>query len=179
MSITGRSRRGNRRHPDISELDRKSFEDCPIWEFTLHEGAIGPNRGSVRPRPDLTTHDRHQGTGVFAVRTIFTYADGEEAVGYCSPIVGPVDPLEHALGYLAPAVVTPSGHVPFWFVGKAKPKSDDIQHLYEKLEREENIFPIAFESDVSVAEDEIGSGTIEGFTYVTYSEGQFAFIEVK
>lgn len=179
MSTTGRPKRNSQSTRDISELERTDFEDCPIWEFTLHEGATVPNHGSVRPKPNLTTHDRNVGTGIFAVRTHFTYADGTKVIGYCSPIRGPLEPPEHTLGYLAPAIITRTGQVPFWLVVETPPESHDLQRLYETLGRQENVFPIIFESDVPVAKDEVGSGVIEAFTYVIYSSGRFEFVKMK
>ena len=145
----------------------------------MREKAVGPNEGSVRPRPDLRRHDSAVGTGAFVVKTNFALADGSAFIGYCSPVSAEV-PAEHVLGYLAPAIVTDAGQVPFWFAADEGPRPEDVLPYYATLEREvDHVFPVSFEVAVPVADDEVTNGVIEAFWFLVYRGGEFRLKSIR
>ncbi len=165
---------------DVSQLTDDDLRACAIWELMLREKAVGPNEGEVRPRPDLAVHDSSVGTGVFAVRTSFRLADDTTAVGYCSPVPAAGIPRDDILGYLAPAIVSARGQVPFHVVLEHDPGEADVAWRYELLgRRPETVFPVEFAVDVPVASGETGSGVIESFGFIVYKDGRFSHIQLR
>ena len=155
----------------VGDLTPADLTSVPIWEFRI-AGAVPPNSGFVRPRPRLQEHDSGRGSGVFAVRTTFVLHCGAGFIGYSSPTPWSREmPDDHLLGYLAPAIVTTAGHVPFWFVTDAEPQRTDVLRYYELLgHAEQDVWPVQFEVDVPISEDEIGAGSISAFHFIVGSD---------
>jgi hypothetical protein len=161
----------------LAELTVDDLLDCAPWKLDLRAKAVMPNEGRVMPRPKLSPKEREDAAGILAVRTRFVLADGSGALGYCFPSVTPFEP-SHLLGYIQPAIVTASGRVPFWFGqrvwqdGRGRIRGTDLRReeindLYSRLGKPSAaVFPIAFEAEVELLPDEVGSGSIPGFGYL-------------
>lgn len=166
-------------HPSpkpVNALGPADLETCGVWEFTLREKAVGPNEGQVRPRPEVTQFDTSTGTGVFAVRTVFELKSGGRFLGYCTPVEADVR-AEHRLGYLAPAIVTDAGQVPFWYVVHHEPGDEAVARAYHLLGGgADEVFPVKWVTDIPAAGGAYYDGDIEAFHFLVYRDGEFSLV---
>jgi hypothetical protein len=140
----------------ITELAIADLQRYPIWEFAIdEEGEPGQDEETVKPRPDLRRADPDG--GIFVVRSRFVARDGTRFDGFVTAS-GDAD-----LGSVQPTVITPAGHVYFWF-GIREPSARTIEDSYRKLQTpRDHLFPLAYESDLDAGA--ATKGEISGFYY--------------
>jgi hypothetical protein len=154
-----RATRPLRRRQELTPAD---LANIPVWEFTLREKTTGPNEGEVRGRLDLAANPPVASVNGLAVRSTFVLANGRTMTGVCDPTVAG---YEDWLGYVQPTIVTDEGQVHFWRLGM--PTAEQLARDYRLLGSEAlGVFPVSFASDVPVADDQVASGTLEGFGYI-------------
>jgi hypothetical protein len=150
---------------------------CAVWQLTLRERAVGPNQGHVRPRPELERYDESADAGVYAVRTYFQLACDDVLIGYSTPISEPTEPQDHRLGYVAPAITTERGQVPFWHVVEAEPTPADYEGAYARLGRiAREVFPVKWRTDVANVDGTHYQGRIDAFHFLVYEGGSFRLV---
>ena len=143
----------------VYDLTIEDLERTPVWEFALdEEGLEGQDEATVRPYESRGPLDMPD--GMFVVRARFHFPDGTTASGFLTP--PGLETEASDLGIIQPVVVTPLGQVSFWH-GVVTPKPQDISDSYSRLGKSsrEQVFPVRFESDVSL-ENPVG-GSIPGF----------------
>jgi hypothetical protein len=117
---------------------------------------------------------------LFVVRTHFTLRDGTSHVGYSSPVPATDEAPDDLLGYLAPAIVTERGQVPFWFVVDSPPEPDFIRALYDRLARSrDQVWPVTFSADVKTRDDEVDTGTINEFQFLVSDGREFRLLRLR
>jgi len=130
---------------DLSVDDLKAR---PVWRY---EGGSGADASVV---PSRRTSLSQKDDEIFLAATEFELCDSTPRFGFCFPAD------DAGLDYLQPVIISPSGHVSFWFDGPAPP---DIlakqQRALGKDPRE--IFPVAFRCLVPV-DGRTVTGRIEG-----------------
>jgi hypothetical protein len=144
----------------IADLTLADLERYPVWEYAIDEvGEPGQDEETVKPRPDLGQVDPADGN--FVVRARFVARDGTEYHG----LLAPHKSLYGGLSGHQPAIVTPQGHVRFWF-GIVPPKSRAMREAYRRLGKTSaTLFPLRYESALDAGEPI--SGEILAFEYLS------------
>jgi hypothetical protein len=141
----------------IYDLTLCDLEAFPIWEFNLDAAAKG-SQDELTVRPYVAAGPLNPVDRMFAVRAVFTLADGSVRRGYLTP-PGRAD---EGVGVLQPIIVTEQGQVRFW-CGTSVPGPERLVRSYQLLGKESNeLFPLLFESEVELAGGPI-RGSIPGF----------------
>jgi hypothetical protein len=142
-----------------NELTADDLAAFPVWEFALNEeGVEGQDETTVRPFVFKGVLDASSGS--FLVKADYTLADGSHLLGYLTP---PPASAELDLGHVQPCIVTPAGHVNFWY-GAFPISPEDVVAGYSRLGKTDpaQVFPIQFESAVPLSGESI-KGRIPGF----------------
>lgn len=121
----------------LADLTVEDLTSAPIWRY---EGGSGAEAVVSADRRDSLSQMEDE---VFLAATDFFLPDSSQHAGYCFPVdAGGVD-------YLQPVIITPSGHVRFWFDGVAA--REVLQAQWSALgKREEEVFPVRFRCRVLV-----------------------------
>jgi hypothetical protein len=142
----------------VYDLTPADLERFAVWEYALdEEGNEGQDEATVRPYKLGEALDTAE--GMFIVRASMTLADGTRFTGYVTPSVqGGAD-----LSSCQPAVVVQDGQVSFWR-GMLALHPEDLFASYALLGKTspDQVFPIKFESDVSIARGPV-VGEVPGF----------------
>jgi hypothetical protein len=141
---------------DLTADDLAAF---PVWEFALdEEGVEGQDETTVRPFVFTGVLDTSRGS--FLVKADYTLADGSRSLGFLTP---PPPSAARDLGHVQPCIVTPSGHVNFWY-GAFPVTPEDVAAGYSRLGKTDSaqVFPIKFESAVPLKGESV-KGSIPGF----------------
>ena len=145
----------------VYDLTPSDLKRSAVWEFALdEEGVEGQDEATVRPCDMSEPIDPAE--DMFIVRASMTLADGTKLMGYVTPSIhGGAD-----LGACQPAVVAVDGQVSFWRGMRALPP-EEVSESYALLGKTSpsQVFPITFESDVSVVCGPI-VGEVPGFLIV-------------
>ncbi len=121
----------------LADLTIEDLAASPVWRYVAGNGAeavvTADHRDSLSQSEDE----------VFLAATNFLLPDSSQHAGFCFPVdAGGVD-------YLQPVIVTPSGHVRFWFDGVAA--REVLAAQWSALgRREEEIFPVRFRCRIPV-----------------------------
>jgi hypothetical protein len=135
----------------LAELTTLDLAACPVWRYEGGSGAEA--RVSPVRRAALSQEDDE----VFLAATDFELFDSTRQSGFCFPADG------SGVDYLQPVIVTPSGHVAFWFEGAPSPET--LAKQWRALGKEEkDIFPVSFRCLVPV-DGRAPSGRIEGVAH--------------
>jgi hypothetical protein len=121
----------------LAELSVEDLVASPVWRY---EGGSGAD-AAVAPskRVSLSQTDDE----IFLAATEFELFDSSRHFGFCFPADAT------GLDYLQPVILSPSGHVSFWFDGPAAPQV--LSSQWRALGKEpREIFPVAFRSLVPV-----------------------------
>ena len=114
----------------LLELTNEDLIRTPIWRY---EGTSDDN-AVVSPASSLESADER----AYIARTRFTFADGSQGWGYCSPTDG------SGLDYVQPVLITPAGcHVHLW-----REESADAAEL-RRASEQSLAFPVHFECVVA------------------------------
>ena len=130
---------------DLSVDDLKAR---PVWRY---EGGSGADASVV---PSRRTSLSQRDDEIFLAATEFALSDSSPRFGFCFPAD------DAGIDYLQPVIITPSGHVNFWFDGAAAPEVLASQRRALGKEPRE-IFPVTFRCLVSV-DGRTVSGRIDG-----------------
>ncbi len=144
----------------VYELTPDDLTSFPVWEFCLdEEGVEGQDEATVRPYEKPGPVD--PASGMFAVKAIFTLADGTEFTGYLTP---PEQADREDIGIIQPIIVTDKGQLMFWN-GLLKPTKAILDENYGLLEKSASeVFPVRYRSAVELEGGAV-EGTIGGFLY--------------
>jgi hypothetical protein len=149
--------------PDIRKsvmnLTLEDLAIAPVWEFVVDDDGEGAT--TVKPCEVLGELDATQGQ--FIVRTRFRLADRTFMDGYLMPRLHEAADLP----LTQPAIVTPRGHVGFWW-GRVESLEDRVTESYRRLAKTApgEVFPIHFLSVVPLRAGAV-SGSIPGFVTLT------------
>jgi hypothetical protein len=132
----------------LADLTVEDLTSAPVWRY---EGGEGADAVVVeQARDGLSQMDDE----IFLAATDFLLVDSSQHLGLCFPVD------DAGLDYLQPAIVTPSGHVQFWFDGVVP--EEVLSAQWAALgKRAEEIFPVRFRSRVPVDGCEV-TGVIPG-----------------
>ncbi len=132
----------------LADLTVEDLTSAPVWRY---EGGDGADAVVVaHSRDGLSQMDDE----IFLAATDFTLPDSSRHLGFCFPVD------DAGLDYLQPAIVTPSGHVRFWFDGTVA--AEVLAAQWAALgRRAEEIFPVQFRCRVPVDGRDV-AGVIAG-----------------
>lgn len=132
----------------LAELSVEDLVASPVWRY---EGGSGADATIARSkRVSLSQTDDE----IFLAATEFELFDSSRHFGFCLPAD------DTGIDYLQPVILSPSGHVSFWFDGAAAPEV--LSSQWRALGKEpREIFPVAFRCLVPV-DGRTVSGRIEG-----------------
>jgi hypothetical protein len=132
----------------LADLTVEDLTSAPVWRY---EGGDGVDAVVVeQPRGGLSQMDDE----IFLAATDFVLPDASRHLGFCFPVD------DAGLDYLQPAIVTPRGHVQFWFDGAAT--AEVLSAQWAALgKRAEEVFPVRFRCRVPVDGREV-TGVIPG-----------------
>ena len=121
----------------LADLAVEDLTSAPVWRYEGESG--GDAVVSAEQRDSLSQAEDE----VFLAATHFFLPDSSQYAGFCFPVdAGGVD-------YLQPVIITPSGHVRFWFDGVAA--REVLEAQWNALgKREEEVFPVRFQCRVPV-----------------------------
>ena len=121
----------------LADLTIEDLTAAPVWRY---EGGSGAEAVVAAEQRDALSQMDDE---VFLAATDFLLPDSSRHLGFCFPVDdGGVD-------YLQPVIVTPSGHVRFWFDGPAA--REVLAAQWSALgKRDEEIFPVRFRCRVPV-----------------------------
>jgi hypothetical protein len=121
----------------LEELTVEDLRASPVWRY---EGGTGP-AAFIEPakRDSLSQVDDE----IFLAATEFELQDSSRYLGFCFPAD------DSSIDYLQPVIVSPQGHVNFWFDEPAAPEV--LSRQWKALGREpELVFPVEFRCLVPV-----------------------------
>jgi hypothetical protein len=121
----------------LFDLTVEDLTASPVWRY---EGGSGVE-AVVEPedRTSLTQADDE----VFLAATEFLLPDSSARLGFCFPVD------DAGIDYLQPVIITPSGHVRFWFEGAVGPGV--LASQWSALgKKEDEVFPLTFRCLVPV-----------------------------
>jgi hypothetical protein len=132
----------------LADLNVEDLVASPVWRY---EGGDGSEAAVVpSKRKSLSQTDDE----IFLAATEFELFDSSRHFGFCFPAD------DSSIDYLQPVILTPSGHVSFWFDGPAA--GDVLSSQWKALGKEPpEIFPVSFRSLVPVDGHTV-SGRIDG-----------------
>jgi hypothetical protein len=134
----------------LADLSLDNLQSCPVWRHEL--------RGKtefVEPAPDVL--ELADDGGLYVVLTRFVLADCTICWGFCSPCD------RSGVDYTQPTIITPSGHVPFYYNGN--PGSRVLEASLRLLAKSHHeVFPVSFEAQVAT-EGQRYSGVLREFVY--------------
>jgi PilZ domain-containing protein len=121
----------------LFDLTVEDLSATPVWRY---EGGNGVEAIVVpESRDSLTQADDE----VFLAATEFHLPDSSPWIGFCFPVD------DAGMDYLQPVIVTPAGHVRFWFEGTVAPEV--LASQWTALgKREDEVFPLNFRCRVPV-----------------------------
>ncbi len=121
----------------LADLTIEDLTAAPVWRY---EGGTGSHAVVVAEQRDSLSQTDDE---VFLAATEFVLPDSSQYLGFCFPVdAGGVD-------YLQPVIITPWGHVRFWFDGMAT--REVLAAQWSALgKREDEIFPVRFRCRVPV-----------------------------
>ena len=132
----------------------EDLTSVPVWKYA----GVDDSTATADPTERLSLSESERET--FIALTEFFLASGARHLGFCSPVD------DSGLDYVQPVIVTPEGHVRFWF--EDPPSPADLSEQWKKLgARTEELFPVRFRCLVPVDGRKI-EGTI---THVQSSGG--------
>jgi PilZ domain-containing protein len=121
----------------LFDLTVEDLTASPVWRY---EGGSGVEAiVAAEPRASLTRADEE----VYLAATEFVLPDSNPRLGFCFPVD------DAGMDYLQPVIVTPAGHVRFWFEGTVS--ADVLESQWTALgKREDEVFPLTFRCLVPV-----------------------------
>jgi hypothetical protein len=121
----------------LADLTVEDLTSAPVWRY---EGGDGANAVVVRQARESLSQMEDE---IFLAATDFLLPDSSRHLGFCFPVD------DAGLDYLQPAIVTPAGHVQFWFDGAVA--AEALAAQWAALgKRGEEIFPVRFRCRVPV-----------------------------
>lgn len=121
----------------LADLTVEDLRACPVWRY--EGGSDGDAEVAASRRTTLSQKDDE----IFLAATEFELFDSTLSFGFCFPAD------DAGIDYLQPVIISPSGHVNFWFDGPAPQDALSTQRRALGKEPRE-IFPIAFRCLVPV-----------------------------
>jgi hypothetical protein len=115
----------------LSELTIEDLRKAPVWRYEGGSGAdavVAPSKRAALSQSD---------DEIYLAATEFELFDGTRHSGFCFPAD------DSGLDYLQPAIVTPSGHVSFWFEGPIS--AAERARQWDPLGKsEQEVLPVTF-----------------------------------
>jgi len=147
----------------FDDFNLNHFKISPIWEFAIdEEGENGQDETTLKPRFDLKYPDPSE--GLLIVECEFVTNSGKHFNGLCSPS------FDDSLSSIQPYIIEDNKFVMFWF-GIAQPDKEMKESFYEILgETIDSLFPIKFQSKLTMANGSKIIGQINGFMSMTLSD---------
>src|SRR5262249_48308987 len=132
----------------LFDLTVEDLAASPVWRY---EGGSGVEAiVEAETRDSLTRADEE----IYLAATEFVLPDSSAREGFCFPVD------DEGIEYLQPVIVTPAGHVRFWFDGAVEPEV--LAGQWSALgKREDEVFPLAYRCRVPV-DGRTGAGTLQG-----------------
>lgn len=121
----------------VHDLRPADLDRVPVWRHEGEDDDIAVVHATDRKQ--LSEHD----TDLFIARTQFALANGEQHIGFCSPVD------DSGLESLQPVIVTDHGPVFFWF--DEPPTDASLRAQWQRLGvTSELVFPVHFRCTVPV-----------------------------
>jgi hypothetical protein len=121
----------------LADLSVEDLVASPVWRYDGGSGAqatISPSKRTTLSRTD---------DEIFLAATEFELFDSSGHFGFCFPAD------DSGIDYLQPVILSPSGHVSFWFDGPAAPEV--LSRQWRALGKEpQDILPVGFRCLVPV-----------------------------
>jgi hypothetical protein len=138
-------------YKQIDELTIADLDKYPVWEFVSEDDPHATDECTIKAFDTMS--DRLEGD--FIVKTKFILNDQTVHFGYVKP--------ERTLSSCQPVIIIDDQRVLFWH-GVMKPIESDLSNFYKLLNKKiEDIFPIIWNTEISM--EKIETGTIDGFGY--------------
>src|SRR5262249_30706952 len=113
----------------LGSLTLEDLAASPVWRYESGEGA--ETVVVAEKRDALSRFDEE----IFLAASEFDLPDSSRFMGFCFPAD------DAGLEYLQPVIVTPAGHIRFWFEGAVAPEFLSCQ--WRVLgKRDEEVFPV-------------------------------------
>ncbi|HKF41773.1 MAG TPA: PilZ domain-containing protein [Thermoanaerobaculia bacterium] len=138
----------------LFDLTVEDLNASPVWRY---EGGNGVDAVVVEEERDsLTSTDEE----VYLAATEFLLPDSSARLGFCFPVD------DEGIDYLQPVIITPAGHVRFWFDGAVT--AEVLASQWNALgKREDEVFPLTYRCRIPV-DGRMVAGTLRN---VETSEG--------
>lgn len=121
----------------LFDLTVEDLDASPVWRY---EGGSGVEAIVVADKRDSLTQADDE---VYLAATEFLLPDSSPRSGFCFPVD------DAGIDYLQPVIVTPGGHVRFWFDSAVHP--DVLASQWSALgKREDEVFPLSYRCKVPV-----------------------------
>jgi hypothetical protein len=132
----------------LFDLTVEDLDASPVWRY---EGGSGVEAMvEAEPRASLTRADEE----IYLAATEFALPDSSPRLGFCFPVD------DEGVDYLQPVIVTPAGHVRFWFDGVVEPEV--LASQWSALGKgEDEVFPLTYRCRVPV-DGRTVSGVLRG-----------------
>jgi hypothetical protein len=131
----------------LRDLAPADLQRCPVWRYEGETDEVAVLRATDRRELTDPSED------IFIAETQFVLANGAQHIGFCTPAE------EDEIELLQPVIVTPEGHVYFWF--DEPPSKEFLRAQWDLLgASHEEIFPVHFRCVVPVNGKYV-TGTIE------------------
>jgi hypothetical protein len=152
----------------VYDLTPEDLDAHPAWQFALdEEGQEGQDEATVRP----VEGPLDPSEGMCIAKAEFTLNDGCTFVGFLTPSVQGLPKLfqyegDDGSSVSQPSIVTPHGHVPFWY-GVLKPSPQVLADAYRILGARSalQVFPTRYRTVAEITTGEV-TGEIRGFMYI-------------
>lgn len=134
----------------LADLTAADLTAAPVWRY---ESGSGAETIVVAEEQDSLSRSDEE---IFLAATEFLLPDSSRWFGFCFPAD------EAGLEYLQPVIVTPAGHVRFWFEGAVAPEFLSSQwNILGARDGDEEVFPVRFRCLVPV-DGQVVTGVISG-----------------
>ena len=121
----------------LRDLVPADLQRCPVWRYEGETDEVAVLRATDKRELSDPSED------IYIAETQFVLANGAQHIGFCTPSE------EDEVELLQPVIVTPEGHVYFWF--DEPPTREFLRAQWDLLgASHEEIFPVHFRCMVPV-----------------------------
>ena len=121
----------------LRDLAPADLQRCPVWRYEGETDDVAVLHATDKRELSDSSRD------IYIAETQFVLANGAQHIGFCTPAD------EDEVEVLQPVIVTPEGHVYFWF--DEPPTRESLRAQWNLLGvAHEDIFPVHFRCMVPV-----------------------------